>query len=530
MKKYYLLFTTISFLFLSCHKEKPTVADTDTGLIITSAFVIPAASVMLNPTGYAPLSALLTFTSPAGGHTEIIVKGKHGAGSDVKQVFTDNGTSHSIPVLGLYAAYTNTVEVYVISSNNNAVKSTITITTGALPVNIPSYIHVDTVNMAAMEPGFNLVSSLSGYPAPPCTPYITDAFGDIRWMLDYTSHPILKSLFYDCGIARLQNGDYYFGDFVSKSIYEVDVFGKIIHSWPLGVYGFHHNVQEKPNGNFLVTATNPTSTHLNGSPTTEDYVIELDRSSGNIINTWDLKQSLNEYRRTLPGTDSTDWFHGNAVIYDPSDNTIIVSGRTQGVVKLTVDNQIKWILGPHLGWGTNRRGQALNPYLLTPLDSKGNAITDTMVTEGYLNSTDFEWNWYQHSPALMPNGDLLLFDNGSARNYNTTPAYHYSRAVEYKIDPVNLTVQQIWTYGEDRKEDTWSNIISSVQYLPATNHILFSPGYNVVNAAGNGGKIVEIDYATKKVVFQQSVNSPNNFAWHRAKRFSLYPNGNPYVQ
>ncbi len=528
-KRIYFLVIIAAIFLCSCHKDKVTNIDKETNLNIVFTFSIPADKVVLNPTGYSPLAALVTFTSSSSGHTEIIVKGKHGTASDVKQIFTDNGTSHSIPVLGLYANYKNTIEVYVVGSNNTAAKSTITITTGGLPVNVPSYINTDTVNMAGMEPGFNLVSSLSGYPTPPCAPYITDSFGDIRWILDYTNSPILKTLFYDCGIARLQNGNYFFGNVNSGAIYEVDVFGKIINTWSLGNYIFHHNVTEKPNGNFLVTVTNPASTNTRGVHTVEDYVIEIDRTTGSIINTWDLKQSLNAYRRVLIA-DSVDWFHGNGVIYDPSDNTIILSGRVQGVVKLTADNQVKWILGPHLDWGTNGKGENLNQYLLTPLDSKGNAITDTLVTEGYTNSTDFEWNWYQHSPILLPNGDLMVFDNGATRNYNDNVSHHYSRAVEFKIDPVNMTVQQIWEYGKERYESTFSLIISSVQYLPQTNHILFSPGYNVPNTNGAGGKIVEVDYATKKVVFQQSINSPNLFAWHRAKRFPLYPNGNPYVQ
>jgi arylsulfate sulfotransferase len=232
------------------------------------------------------------------------------------------------------------------------------------------------------------VSGFSGYPTPPSTPYMMDSFGDIRWILDYSTQPTLKTLFYDCGIARLQDGNYFFGDIGSKTIWEVDIFGKIIHSWYLGGYLFHHNVTEMPNGNFLVTVTNPSSTHTNGTPTIEDYVIEIDRSSGAILDTWDLKESLNEYRQTL-GTDPSDWIHENGVIYDSSDNTIILSGRVQGVVKLTMDNQVKWILGPHRGWGTNRRGQQLDQYLLTPLDAEGNAITDTMVTNGYTNSPDF---------------------------------------------------------------------------------------------------------------------------------------------
>lgn len=523
MKRYVLLCATMLFL-VSCHKDKTAPKNNNT----VDTFTISDASVNLNPYGNAPLSALLIFTTAQPGHTMIIVKGKNGPASDIRQVFTDNGKSHTIPVLGLYPDFKNTVEVYVVDSKNDTTKSTVHITTGALPVNVPSFIHTDIADISQMESGLNLVSSFSGFSNPPQTPYIIDSYGDIRWILNYNNHVSLSNLFYDCGISRLQNGNFYFGDGSSGKIYEVDILGKVINSWGLGVYGFHHNVIEKPNGNFLLTATKPGSTHTNGAGTIEDYIIEIDRTSGSIINTWDLKESLDEYRTAL-ATDPTDWIHANGLFYDASDNCIIVSGRVQGVVKLTNDNHVKWILAPHRGWGKNRRSEDLNQFLLTPVDAAGNLITDAAVLEGTTNHPDFEWNWYQHSPILIPNGDLMLFDNGATRNFSQVAPTHYSRAVEYKIDPVKMTVQQIWEYGKERNEQTFSSIVSSVKYMPDKNHVLFSPGYQVANATGAGGKIVEVDYATKKVVFEQSISSDNGWGWHRVQRLELYPNGNPYL-
>ena len=524
MKKCLLLFAVLVFLF-SCHKEKAPEKDGD--LTVTATFNIPADSVVLNPTGNAPLSAFVHFTNNTSGYTQIVVKGKNGDSSDVKQTFTDDGKSHSIPILGLYPNYNNTVEIYVVGSNSNSIKSTINITTGPLPENVPNYIHTDMVDRSSMSAGLNLVSSFSGFPNPPQVPYIIDSYGDIRWYLDFSKNPQLNTLFYDCGISRLQNGNFYFADQPSGKIYEVDVMGKIVNTWSLGGYTFHHNVTEMPNGNFLVTVSKPGSVHTTGGPTIEDYVLEIDRSGDNILNTWDLKESLDEYRQTL-NNDPQDWIHTNAVIYDASDNTIIISGRVQGLVKLTFDNQVRWIMAPHLGWGKNRRGQDLNQYLLTPLDAAGNTITDADILNGYTNDPGFEWNWYQHSPILIPNGDLMIFDNGAERNFNPSPPNYYSRAVEFKIDPVKMTVQQIWEYGKERGGETFSSIVSSVKYLADKNHVLFSPGYQVSNATGNGGKIVEVDYATKKVVFQQSISSANGWGWHRVQRLPLYPNANSY--
>lgn len=524
MKKILLAVVAVAILF-GCKKDKKVVTTNNSGGV--TAFTIPADSIYLNPTGNAPLSAVVKFKSSSSGYTEIVVKGKHGDTSDLVQRFTDNGFYHSIPVLGLYPGYTNTVEVYVIDSKNDSLKATIHITTGTLPANIPNYIHVDVADRAHMEPGYNLVSSFSGYPTPPNVPYMVDSYGDIRWCLDFSQNAQLKNLFYDCGINRLHNGNFRFVDQYTEKIYEVDVLGRIINTWPMGGFVFNHDLFEMPNGNFLVTCSDPNGTHPDGSPTIEDNVIEISRASGSIINRWDLKQSLNEFRQTLSG-DPVDWIHENGLIFDPSDSTIILSGRVQGVVKLTFDNKVKWILGPHKGWGKNRRGEDLNQFLLTPLDAGGNAITDTTVLNGSKNAPDFEWNWYQHCPQLMPNGDLTLFDNGQTRNYNPGQP-NYSRAVEFKIDGKNMTVQQIWEYGKERGADTFSQIISSVYHLPNTNHILFSPGFSVPNASGQGGKIVEIDYASKAVIFQLSISSANGWGFHRVQRMTLYPNGNPYI-
>ena len=480
---------------------------------------IPQDSVKLNPSGYAPLSAIIHYSYSSAGKTKIIVFGKHGANSNIEHMFNDDGLTHAIPVIGLYADYNNTVQIILFDNNNDSIgKSIVHIQTGPLPAALSVSINVDSAHYDNMEPGLNLVSSRINY--NPRIPYMIDDYGDIRWLLDYTSHSALKTLSYDVGISRLRNGNFFFGDITTSKIYEVDFFGNILHSWGLSGYIFHHEVMEKPNGNFLVCATSPSSTHPDGTPTIKDYVLEIDRQTGGIINTWDLKESLNEYRTTLT-TDSKDWIHINALYYDSTDNTILVSGRTQGVVKLDYNNRVKWILGPHKGWGTNRRGEQLNQFLLKPLDANGNMITDTAVIDGYATASSFEWNWYQHCLIKMPNGNIMMFDNGTSRNYKDSS--HYSRAVEYKIDERKMTVQQVWEYGKERGIETYSSIVSSVQYLPQTNHILFCPGYKVENTNGFGGKIIEVDYSTKKLIYQSSISSENKRGFHRSRRLSAYP-------
>jgi arylsulfate sulfotransferase len=212
----------------------------------------------------------------------------------------------------------------------------------------------------------------------------------------------------------------------------------------------------------------------------------------------------------------------NALLYDASDNTIIISGRTQGVIKLDQDNNVVWILGCHKGWGTAGNGRDLKNYLLQPLDRSNEPISDQNILDGNTNHTDFEWNWYQHAPKLMPNGNLILFDNGGW-NRNFSGAGKYSRAVEYEINATNKTVKQVWEYGKSRGTSTLSAIVSDVDFLAASNHVIFSPG--AVNNGTKYGKIVEVDYITKDVVFEATLTPPLSYfgiTFHRTERLNLY--------
>ena len=479
--------------------------------------IIKSSTVKLNPNLTAPLTATISLETTNNCKVYIRVVGKHGTDSDVSFDFTDVSTSHLIPVLGLYADYENTVELTLKDEAGKVLEmKSYKIKTFSLSAGLPA-ISIVTTNTAQMQEGMTLVSYF-GYSenAIPQTPLIFDAYGDIRWYTDFSKSTALANLFYDDGMERLQNGNLYFGDGSTNKIYEMDFLGNIVNTWDFPGYGFHHNVQEKPNGNFLVTVSKQ------GSPTVEDHIIEIDRNTKQIISHWDLTQSL-QYSRQILNDNTVDWIHVNAVQYDESDNTIIISGRTQGLVKLDQDNNVVWISGCHKGWGIAGNGVDLNNFLLQPLDKNNLPITDPSVLNGDTNSPDFEWNWYQHAHLIMPNGHIMLFDNGSGnRNFGNSPPY--SRAAEFEIDKTNKTIKQIWQYGKERGAETFSGICSDVDYYPGNNHVIFSPGV-INNNSIAYGKVVELDYSTKNVIFEATITPPKSFygiTFHRTERLKLY--------
>jgi hypothetical protein len=165
-------------------------------------------------------------------------------------------------------------------------------------------------------------------------------------------------------------------------------------------------------------------------------------------------------RRGFP--DTVDWSHANGLLYNKSDDSLLISMRYQSaVVKIDRTSQkIRWILGEPDGWPT-----ALQDKLLKP--------------EG-----EMRWLYHQHAPNSTPHGTLLLFDNGNyrARPFKPpVPPYQtYTRAVEYAIDEKNMTVREIWTSEESGKDSVVSFAMGNVNWLPKTSNILV--GYGLVLA------------------------------------------------
>jgi len=480
-------------------------------------------TVTLNPTGIAPLSALATFQTSIACSVQVRVLGD----IEVSKIFEDNGTTHEIPILGLYPNRLNTVLLTLFMHHGTPEAYTLTLRTDPLPDFFPT-IEINAATPDRMEPGMNLSamtvrigSKSNGYPI------IFDRNGDIRWYLDLSAYGGLMAPF-----ERISDGNYIGGS--GASVFEYDPLGRLVDQITLPGYNFHHDIRELPNGH-LVAAVDKAGTEIityKGTiASVEDYIIEIDRTTKQIVNSWDLREILDVSRKdTL--INSGDWFHNNGLWYSAADNCLIVSGRVQGVVKVTWDNKIKWILSPHQSWGNagwDGSGPPTAPYLLTAVDSNGNPYPDE-VQDGVFGAADFDWGWGQHNPRLLSNGNLFLFDNGDFRYY-MTDFPKYSRAAEFVVDENAMTVRQVWQYGKERGPETWSRIISAVDPLPRTGNRLFCPGI-VLTDQGTYAKVIEVNYPDNAIVFEATLHfkklyAPPNTAIadivYRSHRITIYP-------
>ena len=272
-------------------------------------------------------------------------------------------------------------------------------------------------------------------------------------------------------------------------------------------YGIHHEVLELPNEDLLL-AVGKRNAYIEKDGETvlsdNDFMIHFDRKQSKIVKEWDLAKHLDVNRDELNFFRDGDWFHMNSLEFDGRDSTIIVSGRNQGLIKVSWDDKLKWIMSPKQKWGKSGRkgrGYETKPYLLTALNKNGEPYNED-IQNGLKSADDFDFPWGPHAPYLMPNGNIIVFDNGSFRNYGNENKY--SRAVEYKVNDNDKTFEQVWEYGKSRGVNLFSTIVSDVDLLPTTKNILMTSGFlsprNVHRA-----KIVEISPEDNEEVFEATI-------------------------
>ena len=467
----------------------------------SEGYKIDDPKVILNPYGNSPLTALVMFETEDDVEVELTIKGKDEL-STFKHKFS-SAKEHYLPVYGLYADYENEVVISYLE-NGKEVSKTLTIKTDKLPddIALPTSVYADKENL--VNDLYFFTPSSSGYTLA------YDVNGDIRWYL--TNYALWK-------IDRLSNGHLLvsserliYSPYYMSGLYEMDLLGKIYVEYSLKG-GYHHDYYEMENGNLLVSSDD----FNNEDGTVEDYIVELDRSSGDIVKTWDLKDILNMEDGKSENWTSYDWFHNNSVWYDKNTNSITLSGRHQdAVINIDYDSgKLNWIVGDPTNWSSEYQ-----EYFFTPVGD------------------DFEWQWSQHAAMITPEGYLFLLDNGNNKSKikeEYVPASDsYTRAVMYKLDTENMTIEQVWQYGKERGSEFYSPYISDVDYIDKNHYIAHSGGIVYVDGKNSNqpagfsenttlvSDTVEI--INDKVVFEIKLPTNN----YRVEKMNLYTDNEEY--
>ncbi len=464
--------------------------------IKTNGYTIDNPKVLLDPYDASPLTALILFETEEEVSPKVTIEGKDKL-TTIETEFAKN-TKHYLPIYGLYADYNNKVDISYTLSDGKKITKQVEIQTNKLPDDfvLPTSVKKDSSKLT--NDLYFFTPSSKGYTCA------YDVNGDVRWYLSNNAvwdNTRLKNGHMMVSTERLVNSPYYM-----TGLYEIDLLGHIYNEYSLKG-GYHHDYFELPNGNLLVASDD----FNNESGTVEDYIVELDRTTGNIIKTWDLKDILNMEDGKSENWSSYDWFHNNSVWYDEATNSITLSGRHQDAV-INIDytsGKLNWIIGDPTNWSSEYQ-----KYFFTPVGK------------------DFEWQWSQHAAMITPEGYVFIFDNGNNKSKDSSKyvdaTNSYSRGVMYKIDTDKMTIEQVYEYGKERGSSFYSPYISDVDYLEKNHYLIHSGGIVYVDGKNSNQpagfssnttlKSDTVEVLNNKVIFE-IVLPTNNY---RVEKLSLY--------
>ena len=193
----------------------------------------------------------------------------------------------------------------------------------------------------------------------------------------------------------------------------------------------HHHIHRNAEGNyvFLLDDRRPFG-KFEGKVLVGDQIVEWDPNSSSPVWGWHL------FDHHEPEVDRRDYSHANTVEPDPRDDSFIVSCRNMNqLVKVSRrTGEIVWRLG----------------------------------VDGDFEMDPEDLFYHQHSPELQPNGNILLFDNGTGRPEEQ--GGEFSRALELTVDEKSMKAQAVWSYRH--APDLFCPIWSDADRLPNGNTLI----------------------------------------------------------
>jgi uncharacterized protein YoxC len=398
------------------------------------------AIVQVDPYGISPQTAIILFKTKKDEKVTLTLKGKNN--DDITRTF-ESSKDHFIPVYGLYGEYTNEVTLTTESGDNKTFQ--IKVETSNPEVYTENGEKIDVVDINKL--GNNNGSFYFGTSSLASSTIAYDNYGEVRWYL---------TLGYSKGMTMLQNGNmllssYSLGPDVTSTggVVEIDMFGRVVHEYSIEG-GYHHDGYELPNGNLIILTSDMASDSM------ADYIVELDRETGKVVNDWSVRKIVDDIDSNVSSTYIT-WGWINSIYYDEANNAFILSLRNSNAIMSIgyESKKINWILGDKKYWSDK-----FNDLFLSP---KGD---------------NFSYTHGQHSVKFV-DGYLSVFDNGydayrEDEKKCSTLKNNESYAKIYKIDLENKTAELTWTYGG---KDFFSYALSSFNYT-AEGHKLVTSGWH----------------------------------------------------
>ena len=429
----------------------------------------------LNDNLLAPLAAKARITTKKVSKIKIIVMGE----LSVETNFNSFSKSHQIPIVGLYPDRENKIQIEITDPEGRVSRQDHTLQTLPIPENseVPD-INISINELSASEQFLFYVG------APFYADFIFDTNGKVRWyyLRDGMPHSILHYQARNSNLIQTH----------IKPIRIVDFLGstKILLE---GVS--HHTPIELPDGNIVAPSYNPVTSLF-------DFASEFSQETKKAVAAYHFVDIVDINNRDNPyfknrASHKFNKAHLNSIGYNASDDSLVFSFRNQDAI-IKIDRKtkaVRWILCHHKDWSR------WNSYRLT---------LDKTFTRGL---EDFPYS--QHDVKVLPNNNILLFDNGRKDAKN--------RAVEYRVDEKKKIVSLVWEYFSE--DDHFSKCCGSVHEIKDTNYrVIFFPhfprhGYSPTSTKAT---LLVIDKITKKIMFKATFSRWFEAYYMKPMQFPLF--------
>ncbi len=500
---------------------------------ITEKNTLDNAHITLNPYGTAPLSAYAGVWSSENREITLQIQDRAKTAVLTEQVVRLSVGANLVPILGLVAGSENLIfflsdgveiAAYAITTQTLPATDSADVTLGFPVISVTQPV-TDATKMA---PGYYFITHFDRYN------YALDQNGIVRWYV--------TKAFPSYNLVRIDNGHFLTTSEANNTylnMYEFDMMGRLYAFYVLDNQ-FHHSIWQWDSSTIVApseyTAGRPDALHTN-----EDGVSVVDLTTGLEIAYYDMAQILDPQREsrpsgTAPGEDPTvkDWLHINQSYINETNHLLIASGRHQSAVfGIDLETEaLRFIMSTHEAWN-----EALQPYLLTPVDDDGAPLYDFSHPEDVDAANRDFWTWGQHNVTEIPNDEpgiveFMVFDNGNFRsrddNKSLLPPDNYSRIVHFIINLNTMTVMRPFEYGKEMGARGYSSCVSAKEILPNGNIVVHfgdctfdengravscQPGDSDLIDPQEGSEVMgnlllqEIEPATKSILFEAAISS-----------------------
>jgi len=252
-------------------------------------------------------------------------------------------------------------------------------------------------------------------------------------VVDADGHPVWRWRTHGApqGFARRANGNFVFND-VGSGLFEVTVDGDVVHELPplaAGARTPHHDVISTAANTILFIAQETRGT------ITGDCIWEWNPESGEAVQRFSVFDFYDPAVDWAARSLAYDWVHANSLALGDHGNVILSLNWLDQVISIAPDwKSIEWKAG-------------------------GRASTFAFDAGAAFQG--------QHSASLLPNGHLLLLDNGRDR----VGDQRYSRGLELALDQRAGMAHAVWSFRPT--PDIYAPYVGAVRRLPSGNTLVF---------------------------------------------------------